>query len=142
MYLSQAIVTLDGAVHPMLGLVDGVARMSEKLQALGYVDVETRTQTPLGPAGTRFRGHQFRYSRFETQTEPVNYAVRIGRTGLCTTEGYGSGQVLASYVHAHWASNPQIPEAFVASCAKPQRPGSAEIGEACAPSQACGPLSG
>ncbi len=118
MYLASAIVTLDGAEHAMLGLVEGVARMSDRLQALGYVEVETRTETPLGPRGTRFRGHQFRYSRFETQIEPANYAVRIGRTGLCTTEGYGSGQVIASYVHAHWASNPEIPEAFVASCAR------------------------
>jgi cobyrinic acid a,c-diamide synthase len=118
MYLSSSIVTLDGSEHPMLGLIDGVARMSDKLQALGYVEVETRTQTPLGPPGTRFRGHQFRYSRFDSPSEPRQYDVRVGRTGLHMNEGYGSGQVIASYVHAHWASNPEIPVAFVASCSQ------------------------
>jgi cobyrinic acid a,c-diamide synthase len=118
MYASSSIVTRDGAAHDMLGLVDGVARMCDKLQALGYVEVETRADTLLGPAGTRFRGHQFRYSRFETAREPTHYAVRVARTGSLQDEGYGAGNVLASYVHAHWASNPAIPAAFVARCAE------------------------
>jgi cobyrinic acid a,c-diamide synthase len=118
MYLASSIVTRDGAAHDMLGLVEGVARMCDKLQALGYVEVETRADTLLGPPGTRFRGHQFRYSRFETQREPANYGVRVARTGHVHEEGYGAGNLLASYVHAHWASNPGIPAAFVARCAE------------------------
>ncbi|HWO11327.1 MAG TPA: cobyrinate a,c-diamide synthase [Polyangiaceae bacterium] len=116
MYLSDAIVTLDGAVHPMLGLVPGRAVMTEKLQALGYVEVETREETPLGRAGTRFRGHQFRYSRFEGGAA-ARYELSIGRTGARAAEGYGSGNVLGSYVHAHWSSTPAIPGCFVARCA-------------------------
>ncbi|HKU37754.1 MAG TPA: cobyrinate a,c-diamide synthase [Polyangiales bacterium] len=116
MYLSTAIVTLDGFRHPMLGLVPGTATMSDKLQALGYVDVETRADTLLGPAGTRFRGHQFRYSNFDSPRAPVCYALRTKRNGQQQTEGYGDGRVLGSYVHAHWASNPAIPPAFVQAC--------------------------
>ena len=39
--------------------------MSERLQAIGYVEVETRADSILGPARTRFRGHQFRHSTLE-----------------------------------------------------------------------------
>jgi cobyrinic acid a,c-diamide synthase len=116
MYLSDAIVTSDGTSHPMLGLVPGRARMSQRLRALGYVEVETQTDTFLGPTGTRFRGHQFRYSQFETSVAAQRYEVRAVRSGQCEPEGYGSAHVLASYVHAHWASNPAIPAAFVAHC--------------------------
>lgn len=35
--------------------------MRDKLQAFGYVEVETQRPTILGDAGRRFRGHQFRY---------------------------------------------------------------------------------
>jgi cobyrinic acid a,c-diamide synthase len=117
MYLADALVTLDGARHAMLGLISGTATMRPSLQALGYVGVETREDTPLGPAGTRFRGHQFRYSSFETSRPPDRYTLRTKRNDQLSIEGYGRGAILGSYVHAHWASNSAIPEAFVRACA-------------------------
>jgi cobyrinic acid a,c-diamide synthase len=122
MYLADAIVTLDGTRHAMLGLIPGVARMRDKLQALGYVEVETREPTPIGPAGTQFRGHQFRYSSFEGPVAPKRYALRAKRSGQLQVEGYGAAAVLGSYVHAHWASNPAIPEAFVEACVTSPQP--------------------
>ena len=116
MYLAEAIVTRDGSSHAMLGLVEGTAQMATKLQALGYVEVVTRIDTPLGPAGTHFRGHQFRYSKLTTASEPSAYTLRISRNGATLSEGYGQGNVLGSYVHAHWSSHPEIPRAFVERC--------------------------
>jgi cobyrinic acid a,c-diamide synthase len=121
MYLSSAIVTSDGQHHPMLDLVPGVAVMSDRLQALGYVEVETREASPLGPSGTRFRGHQFRYSTFQASESPSRYTLQRKRTGQSELEGYGQRNVLASYVHAHWASNPGVPEAFVEACVAAKR---------------------
>jgi cobyrinic acid a,c-diamide synthase len=115
MYLATAIV-LGGVKHRMLDLVPGEAVMADRLQALGYVEVETRSASALGPAGTRFRGHQFRYSRFESPPFTARYALRRARDGEIELEGYGAGNVLASYVHAHWASNPAVPQALVAAC--------------------------
>jgi cobyrinic acid a,c-diamide synthase len=120
MYLTQAIVTLEGARHAMVGVLPTEARMCGTLQALGYVEVETRADTLLGPAGTRFRGHQFRYSELAPALEGVEtvYALRRRRADEVTREGYRVGNVLGSYVHAHWASNPQVAAAFVESCAR------------------------
>jgi cobyrinic acid a,c-diamide synthase len=118
MYLARAIRTLDGRAHEMVGLVPGVAAMERKLQALGYVEVETTARTPLGEPGLRFRGHQFRYSTLEgAQADGLAYRVRRRRGGSTAPEGYGGGNVLASYVHAHWASNPIVAEGFVSACA-------------------------
>jgi cobyrinic acid a,c-diamide synthase len=123
MYLSEAIVTRDGGSHVMLGLVPGRAIMTDRLQALGYVEVETRSPSPLGPAGTRFRGHQFRHSRFESTLQAERYVLRTVRGAEELAEGYGRQNVLGSYVHAHWASNPAIAAAFVAACARASRAG-------------------
>jgi cobyrinic acid a,c-diamide synthase len=119
MYLCQAIRTLDGRTFRMVGLLPGHAVMSDRLEALGYVEVETRAETSLGGTGLRFRGHQFRYSRLEgvSGIETV-YSVRRRRGGETAPEGYRMGSVLASYVHAHWASNPLVAEGFVRSCAR------------------------
>jgi cobyrinic acid a,c-diamide synthase len=118
MYLSDGIRTLDGRAWPMVGLVTGEAVMSERLQSLGYVEVETRGESIMGPAGMRMRGHQFRYSTLTPTPERMErvYAVRP-RWGEPFVEGYRAGSVLASYVHVHWASNPQAAEGFVDSCA-------------------------
>lgn len=121
MYLSEAIVTRNGDAHPMLGLVRGRAVMAASLQALGYVEVETRDPSPLGPAGTRFRGHQFRYSRLEGAAEPSRFEMTIARSGARQPEGYGEGNVLGSYVHAHWAESPEIPTRLVERCREAAR---------------------
>jgi cobyrinic acid a,c-diamide synthase len=115
MYLCNAIRTRDGHTHEMVGLVPGVAVMHDKLQALGYVEVETQRRSILGGAGLRMRGHQFRYSTLEGSSGET-YSVRRRRGGSTHLEGYGAGSVLGSYVHVHWASNPLVAEGFVKSC--------------------------
>jgi cobyrinic acid a,c-diamide synthase len=125
MYLSEGIRTLDGARWPMLALLPGVAAMAERLQALGYAEVETRAPTILGPAGLHFRGHQFRYSTLEATGSELHadqaYTV-APKWGAPFQEGFARGNVLGSYVHAHWASNPAVAEGFVSSCLASRRP--------------------
>src|SRR5262249_5092703 len=117
MYLAGAIRDLDGKDHEMAGLVPGVAVMRDRLQALGYVEVETQRRTLLGGAGLRMRGHQFRSSTLEgAATEDLAYRIRRRRGGTTELEGYGGDNLLASYVHAHWASNPLCAEGLVAAC--------------------------
>ena len=122
MYLTDAIRTLDGARWPLAAIIPGVAVMSEKLQAIGYVEIETRTDSILGPAQTSFRGHQFRHSTLEGADRGnridhiYNVAPRWG--GAPFAEGYRVGNVLASYVHAHWASNPAVAKALIDACVR------------------------
>ena len=118
MYLSGGIRTVDGVLHVMVGLIPGEAEMRDRLQALGYVEVDTQDATLLGPSGLRFRGHQFRYSDFRLPAEAeCVYSVRRRRGGEVFQEGYRRGNTLVSYVHAHWASNPLLAQGFVQACA-------------------------
>jgi cobyrinic acid a,c-diamide synthase len=119
MYLTRAIRTLDGASFPMAGLIPADAVMHDRLQALGYVEVETVAPSILGAAGLRFRGHQFRYSTLEPEPAGIErvYAVRP-RWGNEFAEGYRAANLLATYVHAHWASNPSAAAGLVESCTR------------------------
>lgn len=120
MLLASGIRTLDGGHFPMAGLIPIETVMTPKIQALGYVEVETQEPTILGGAGLRFRGHQFRYSEPKALAENIEqvYTVRRRRGGDVQTEGYRTKNVLASYIHAHWASNPVVAEGFVDACAE------------------------
>jgi cobyrinic acid a,c-diamide synthase len=122
MYLARAITTLDGRRHAMLGVLPAEVEMRDRLVALGYVEVETQAATLLGGPGLRFRGHQFRYSelRLDGEVDQV-YTVRRRRGGEVAREGYRAGNTLASYVHAHWASNPGAARGLVAACVAHRR---------------------
>ncbi|HXI60345.1 MAG TPA: cobyrinate a,c-diamide synthase [Polyangia bacterium] len=123
MYLARAVRGLDGHDHAMVGVLPGIAVMSDRLEAIGYVEVETQGPSLLGPAGLRFRGHQFRYSRLQgAEAAAGAYTIRRPGGGVTATEGYRAGSVLGSYVHAHWASNPQVAEGFVTGCAAARSP--------------------
>ncbi|TGL58425.1 cobyrinate a,c-diamide synthase [Leptospira sarikeiensis] len=119
MYLSSEIQNVKGEIFDMLGLIPGKTVMSSKLKSLGYVEVHTEKRTILGEAGIRFRGHQFRYSDLLIENEEdslYSYHIRKRKSEQTTKEGYTVSNVLASYVHAHWASNPNIPKNFLDSC--------------------------
>jgi len=119
MYLARSIRTLNGNSWPMAGLLPAEAVMNDRLQALGYAEVSTTSPSILGPAGVKFRGHQYRYSTLSPEPDGVERIYRVSprRGGEQSGEGYRIGNAVASYVHAHWASNPSIPEAFVNACA-------------------------
>ena len=120
MYLCEEIKTLEGKSWTMASLLPGTAVMRDRLQALGYVEVETQEASIIGEAGLRFRGHQFRYSDLERVPDSFSrlYSMRRRRGGENQREGYAKNNILASYIHAHWASNPLVAKGFVASCIK------------------------
>lgn len=120
MYLCQGIEGLDGQKAQMVGALAGWAKLCDRIQALGYTEVCTTRDSPLGPAGTRYRGHQFRYSKLQELGEEPHCAfeLRRRRDGATQAEGYLKRRALGSYVHGHWASNPQIALNFVRACSQ------------------------
>ncbi|MGE5620015.1 MAG: cobyrinate a,c-diamide synthase [Sphingomonadaceae bacterium] len=113
MYLTQGIVDADGGRHPMVGLLPGWCTMEGSRLQMGYVEVASLRPTPLGPAGTRARGHEFHWSRWEGM-EPSLGAYRILNQGD-RSEGYAQGNLLATFVHLHFGANPGLAPAFVES---------------------------
>ena len=105
---------LDG--RPMAGVVATEGEMTKRL-TLGYRAAVTCSATPLGPAGTVLRGHEFHYST----TSPAGDALSLtGRHGE-STGGFASPSMLASYLHVHLGNAPELAAAFVMSCLRDRR---------------------
>ncbi len=125
MYLSQGIRALDGKEYSMAGLLPTWSRMLGRLKSLGYVEVTLTSDSLWGICGESLRGHEFHYS--ELMGDPLEnglwkgvYRIRHRRSKTFTVEGYQQGNILASYVHLHWASQPEAIESFINHCgAKP-----------------------
>jgi len=118
MYLSREIEDLEGNRHPMAGVLPLKVRMLPRLRALGYREVTLTAPGLLGPAGTKARGHEFHYSEIAAAPAdlPKIYRITARQGGEATTEGYCVSNVLASYVHLHFGSNPEIARYLVESC--------------------------
>src|SRR5579875_5441 len=119
MYLCRELQTLDARTYRMCDVVPARTIMCERLQALGYVEGRTLHNSIFGP-GLGFRGHQFRYSRIESLSSKVApaFAIRRTRNGAELEEGFSLNNVIASYVHVHWASNPNLAEAMAGACVR------------------------
>jgi cobyrinic acid a,c-diamide synthase len=113
MYLAEHL-RLNGVSHPQCGVLPLSTRMPAKL-ALAYVEVTTTGG--LFGSGRTARGHVFHHSEIDGEVSLERcYQMRTVK-GDATSEGYQVRNVLASYAHLHFASNPDLARAFVAACA-------------------------
>ena len=121
MFLARALEDAAGDVRAMVGVLPATVSMRAARMSLGYREVVFDADTPLGKAGTTARGHEFHVS---TMTEPEGVArtYRVGDPGATERgerrEGFLVGRTLMSYVHLHFASNPELAPAFVRACAE------------------------
>jgi cobyrinic acid a,c-diamide synthase len=118
MYLSREIEDLEGKRHTMAEVLPLQVRMLPRLKALGYREITLTSSSLLGPPGTKARGHEFHYSEIAAELEdlPRLYKITARQGAEVVPEGYCINNVLASYVHLHFGSNPDIARQLVESC--------------------------
>ena len=112
MYLAERL-RVPGSESPLCGVLPFSTVMSGKLK-ISYVEVETTGG--LFGSGQTARGHLFHRSEISGELPTRRcYQVRTTR-GVEGEEGFQHGNVLASYIHLHFASNPGLAVAFVDAC--------------------------
>lgn len=114
MYLCKELALPDGTSRNMCGVIDGTARMGEKLRSLGYREAVMETEAPFGQHFTRIRGHEFHWSSIKlNRPYPPLYTVS-GKDGSLSAEGVADGNVKAGYIHLYWGQEnrdqPQPPQ--------------------------------
>jgi cobyrinic acid a,c-diamide synthase len=112
LYLAR---TLDG--RPMCGVLDIEAAMTPKL-TLGYRRAVAAADSVLAQAGDVVHGHEFHRTMATPEAGP--HPAWTLTTG--TREGHVAGNVVASYLHTHWAGHPSAAARFTAASAKARVP--------------------
>ncbi|GMU39327.1 MAG: hydrogenobyrinate a,c-diamide synthase [Chloroflexota bacterium] len=113
MYLGQQLTDNEGAVHAMAGIVPLRSSMAERRLTLGYRMATAQADGPHLTRGQTVRGHEFHWSTLEESPEPKQSAYATDRM---RHEGYARGNVWASYVHLHFATDAHIAPRFIAQC--------------------------
>lgn len=89
---------------PMLGLIDGQAIITGKLERFGYIDIELEKDTILGKKGDRIRGKEYHRSRVETEAREI-YKISKPKSRRKWKCGYQKNNILGGYPHIHFLGN-------------------------------------
>jgi len=106
MVLGRGLIDRDGRRHAMAGLLAVETSFATRRLHLGYRQVELAGETPLGPAGAGFRGHEFHFATVpdgsRTGAPPAPrplFHCRDAEGMACPPAGERSGPVCGSFVH-------------------------------------------
>mgnify|MGYP003587629113 CR=1 FL=1 len=115
LYFCESLKTDTSEEFPLIGLVPAKAQMNKRLSRLGYAEASFLKDNPWGKKGDRLKGHVFHYSSLgEAETLENELApFEILRRKSKNKEGFLLKNLMASYVHLHWASREESIEHFI-----------------------------
>lgn len=119
MYLSEEIADFNGNTYQMAGVVPAVCSMQKKLETVGYVEVTALSDNILCSCGDTLKGHEFHFSSMLPQAAdefPWAFQFTKARNGVTYPGGFVCNNILASYLHMHFAGNPKAATRFIDKC--------------------------
>lgn len=100
MTLGETLIDQKGASHTMLGLLPVATSFFKPQLQIGYRAMTLAAETPLGPAGARFRGQEFHFSTVSSEAEAQRlFAVADADGTQLGPAGLKRGTVFGSYLH-------------------------------------------
>jgi cobyrinic acid a,c-diamide synthase len=122
MYLTESITNFDGNSHKMVGLLKGKTVMTRKT-LVTYSLAEVTRDNFLCKKGSQLKGHEFHNSKIIDIPADAQfaYAMKMGEGIIDKKDAWLQYNVLASYMHIHFAQNPQIVRNFLKNCKKHPR---------------------
>jgi len=121
MYLCRSIADFAGREHAGAGILPARCRMEKKRVALGYVKATALRDNVLVPRGAVLRGHEFHYSSITGHNLVPGWELRKPGASAGRPDGHAAGNVLAGYLHIHFAGSPDAACGFIKSCADYRR---------------------
>ena len=115
MYLQKTIKDMNGVEQEMVGIFEGKAEMTNRLQNFGYNTVESLEENWLLKKGERVRGHEFHKSTIlREKIEPGIRAEKVRKGKLVEwTCGMNYKNVFGMYPHIYFAGKPELPKRFI-----------------------------
>ncbi|CEQ23057.1 cobyrinate a,c-diamide synthase [Paraclostridium sordellii] len=107
MYLGEKLLDLDGNEYEMVGIFEGISKMTKSLKRFGYCDGIAKADTVFSNKGDIIKGHEFHHSEFNSNEE-CSYKMVKKRGNKIVDEwygGYSKGNTLATYLHTHFYNN-------------------------------------
>lgn len=119
MYLTKGIKDLKGREYEMVGVLEGIAMMTNRLQRFGYNQVQVLNNGFISDCIGEIKGHEFHRALVETHNSKPAYTVKKFRDDELIDE-WSCGQVkyncIAGFPHFHFYSNLSFIKDFLSRC--------------------------
>ena len=116
MYLMNELIDFEGKSYKMTGIIDNVAKMNDKLQMVGYIEAKLAADCILGKAGDIFHAHEFHFSNIIDNDEQKIFECVKMRNNEKYFAGFYIDNIVASYLHIHFAGCVEAAKQFVKNC--------------------------
>jgi cobyrinic acid a,c-diamide synthase len=114
MYLGRNMGDFQGNKHPMVGAIPISSRIENSRLNLGYRTIQAINDGPVLQKGEVARGHEFHWSIMDEGAHLANAYRLVGEVDQY--EGFQRKNLLASYIHLHLGSLPNMASRFVQNC--------------------------
>ena len=120
MYLMEKLIDCEERLFKMSSVLNGTSSMENRRQGLGYVIVDTICDNVICNNGDTFRAHEFHWSKLQDVPDSTTFAYNTRKTNGRRTgvDGICKSNVMASYTHIHFSSNPELAINLLSSMAK------------------------
>jgi len=113
MYLGHSLRDLDGRDYSMVGALPIASCIEGTRLMLGYRTVRALADGPILKSGEEIRGHEFHWSRIDSEPDQEAAYLILEQN---RREGFQRGNLLASYIHLHFASCNGLAQRFISFC--------------------------
>jgi cobyrinic acid a,c-diamide synthase len=101
MLLGEGLIDASGTRHAMAGLLSHATSFADRKLHLGYREAKLVTDSPIGPAGARVRGHEFHYATLSSVGDDAPLAqLTDGEGRPLGPSGGRRGRVTGTFFHA------------------------------------------
>ena len=120
MYLLEKLIDCEGRSFKMSGVLSGASRMEKRRQGLGYIIANAICDNVICKRGDTFRAHEFHWSKLQDIPDDTDFAYTTRKSNGHKTgvDGICKNNVLASYTHVHFSSNPKLARNILSAMAK------------------------
>ena len=116
MYLMNELIDFEDKTYKMIGSIDNSAKMNNRLQMVGYVEAELLNDCILGKNGDAFHAHEFHFSNELSENRKNAFNCVKIRNNEKYFAGFVSDNIIASYLHIHFAGCINAAKNFIESC--------------------------
>lgn len=109
MYLLDKLIDFNGRSYKMSGVFSADSIMENKRQGLGYITIEGQADNIICKKGDIFKAHEFHWSSIKEKGGALPFIFKVSKwDSNIRFDGLFVRNVLASYSHIHFASDPGL----------------------------------
>lgn len=114
LYLHKRMEDISGNRYPMVGIIDGEAYKTDRLNRFGYITLTADRDQMIAEAGEQIAAHEFHY--FESNACGEGFTARKPLKAVSWSCIHGNDYMAVGFPHLYYYSNIKVPYRYLSAC--------------------------